>query len=519
MKVVLLSPRIPPAPMNFAGAMDLVGCAFSHIPLPLATLAALTPRTHAVRILDENVEEVPLDLDADLVAFTGIWCQRDRLFELADGFRARGVRVAIGGPIAQDAEDECRQHADVLFVGEAEYTWPRYFSDCDAGRALAVYRQEEAVDMADSPMPRFDLLRVERYSSACVQATRGCPYRCEYCDVPRRYGTRPRSKPVERVVAEVQELARLGFDSIFFVDDHFAGNRKYARELLRALEALQRRLPAPLYFYTQLTLNVAADEELLDRFFAAGFRRFFIGIETPDPAKLRAMDKPQNLELDVRAAITRIQEHGITVWAGLMLGLDGDDERTADEMFRFVQETAITPTLIGLLQAMPRTPLFDRAVREERLLPVVGIVGSGAFGALDTQAVTNLMPRGIGVTALLDSFGSLVRRVFDADAYGTRVIAATSRARVRSPSLWRSLHRRNLATILRATRYFLFEADRDSRRLFFRIMKEIAVRRGIGGEELFYHLVIYKHLREFYSAAATHVAVAARDRAVMESAA
>lgn len=189
MRVCFLNPRIPAAPMNFQFAMDLVDCAFSHIPLPLCTLAALTPAGIDVFLVDETVEEVDLTLDAYVIAMTGIYCQRERLFELADAFRARGKTVVIGGPIAHDLTDACRAHADVVFLGEAEYTWPRFCADYRAGRFEREYRQEGFVDMEDSPVPRFDLLKASRYSSGCIQATRGCPFRCEFCDVPDKHGS------------------------------------------------------------------------------------------------------------------------------------------------------------------------------------------------------------------------------------------------------------------------------------------------------------------------------------------
>ena len=356
MKVVLLNPAIPTSAMNFGFAMDLVGCAFSHIPLPLATLAALTPAGVDVAIVDECVEPVDLDLAADIVAMTGIYSQRERLFELADAFRGRGRCVVIGGPIATDLEDACRAHADVIFQGEAEYTWPAFIREFQAGAHQPVYRQEGYVDMADSPVPRFDLLKADRYTAGCVQVTRGCPYRCEFCDVPTKQGRVPRSKSVPQVLAEVEQLVALGFDSVFFVDDMFIGNLPLAKELLKALAELIKRLPVPVYFYTQVTLNVARHEDLLELFYKAGFRRFFIGIETHDQAKLQAMGKSQNTELGIMEAIRRIQSYNITVWAGLIVGLDGDDADTTRRMVEFGQDSAISPTLLGLLQALPGAP-------------------------------------------------------------------------------------------------------------------------------------------------------------------
>jgi len=503
-----VTPAIPPAPMNFAYAMELVGARFSHIPLGLATVAALTPPGHVVEIVDENVEDAPLDgaalaRGADVVAFTGIYCQRERLYALARAVREAGGRVAIGGPIADDLHDECRAVADHLLVGEAEEIWPRFIDDLARGRALSVYRQEEPVDVARSPIPRYDLLRAERYSAGCVQATRGCPYRCEYCDVPTKMGTRPRTKPIAQVLEEVRRQAALGFDSIFFVDDMFIANRRYARQLLEALAGLQAELPAPVVFYTQVTLNVARDEELLGWFRRAGFRRFFCGVETSRPTALRAIDKPQNLELDVDEAIRRIQAHNITVWAGLIVGLDDDDERTLAEQVRFVERTAIMPTLVGLLQAMPGAPLWERARREGRLRELDGIVGSGAHGDARAQGRSNLVPRGLSQAALFEGFARVVDAIYAPEAYGARVLAAIDRG---APDGWPRvapmLTKKNALAVARTVRWYLTEADAPSRRMLARVLGGVAARRLRGLEEALFALVTYRHLRRFYGEAA-----------------
>ncbi|HVJ92895.1 MAG TPA: radical SAM protein [Labilithrix sp.] len=509
MQICLVNPRIPPAAMNFQFAMDLVDCAFSHIPLALCTLAALTPASMSVRIVDENVEPVFLDLEADIIAMTGVYCQRERLFELADAFRARGKRVAIGGPITADVYDQCRAHADILFIGEAEYTWPKFCEDLRTGTVKAEYRQTEFVDMRDSPQPRFDLLKAERYSSACIQATRGCPYRCEYCDVPEKQGSRPRSKPIENVLAEVRALVGLGFDSIFFVDDHFVGNRRYARELLKALAKLVPKLPLQVYFYTQVTLNIARDVEMLALFHAANFRRFFVGIETSDIQKLRAIDKRQNTEIGVREAIEKIQAHNITVWAGIIVGLDGDTPSTFDRQYEFISETGITPTLIGLLQAMPGAPLYDRIKRERRLRVLHDVVGSNSLGSIESQGRTNIEPMGMTIPELMSGFGDFVERVYDPDAYGDRLLRSTAKGTRAHPNVLAALTKKNAKIIARMARWYVRHDDPAVRRLLLRVLGAAARRRGRGLEELVYHLVIYKHLRTFYSRAASSARAAA----------
>jgi radical SAM superfamily enzyme YgiQ (UPF0313 family) len=507
-KICFVNPAAPTTAMNFGFAMDLVGCKFSHIPLGVVTLAALTPRDVDVRVIDENVEPVDLDLDVDVVAISAMLCQRERMLSLADAFRARGRRVVIGGPIADHLLEECQAHADTVFVGEAEYTWPQFLTDLAKGQPQALYRQEGFVDMADSPVPRFDLLRAEAYASGSIQATRGCPYRCSYCDVPVRQGGRPRSKPVRQVLQEVRRLVEVGLLSIFFVDDHFAGHRPYAKELLRGLIDLQAELGGEVRFYTQITLNIAADDELLGLLRDAGFRRFFMGLETPSPERLRGLNKHHNLDLPPAEAISKIQAHGITVWAGIMLGLDGDTEDAFAAQAQFIQESGVTPTLIGLLQALPDTPVFEQAVEHGRLREIAELAGSSALGGVDAAKLTNLSPTDLELDALLAGFSRLVRQVYSPRAYGDRILAAGRRSP--GPAQRMRFSRRNLGTLGRMLRYYLLHEDGETRKLLLRVLKDVATGKVRDVEEMVYLLVIYKHLRTFYFRAADEAAATSR---------
>lgn len=511
MKIALVNPRIPAAAMNFQHAMDLVGARFAHIPLGLATVAALTPREASVIIHDENVEDSDtLALTADVVALTGIFCQRARLFELASAFRARGVHVCIGGPIVSDMPEACRAHADTLFDGEAEYTWPRFVADLLRGAPAAHYHDSTPVDLADSPPPRLDLLRCDRYSAACIQATRGCPYRCEYCDVPSKLGNRPRVKPIPQVLAELRAISRHGFDSAFFVDDMFIGNRPYARELLKAIAGLLPTLPRPIYFYTQVTLNVARDPELLGLFRAANFKRFFIGIETSDVGALHAMAKRQNTELDIREAISRIQDHDIIIWAGLILGLDGDSADTFDHQLAFIQETGIVPTLVGLLQAMPGAPLWERARAEGRVEDLDDVVGSAAHGASSHMGTTNLQHPSLSRGELLSRWARLVRQIYAPRAFGDALLKATARARrQRTPPL-SLINVRTARIVARTLGWYARHPDPEVRRLPARLLGAWALRRAGLLEELVFHLALYKHLHTFYGEAASAAEETAR---------
>ncbi|NBX37737.1 MAG: radical SAM protein, partial [Planctomycetes bacterium] len=361
MRVLFLNPVFPPSLWDFSLSRDIEGKRYTHPPLALPTLAALTPAAHTVRLLDENVEPVDVATLAgqfDLVGLTGYYIQRHRVFELADQFRSRGVRVAIGGPIVEASTiDTVAAHADHVFLGEAEYTWPQFIAELEAGHAQPRYEQTAFVDMRDSPPPRYELLALGAYSTATIETSRGCPMSCEFCEIPIRLGQRARSKDTAQIMAEVRAHHALGADSIFFVDDHFVGNRSHAKRLLEELVRFQREIGFAMAFSCQFTINLARDTEMVELLHAANFRRVFVGIETPRRESLASVRKKQNLVGDLLENIHLLQSYGIVVWAGMIVGFDTDDAAIFDEQRAFIAEAGIPVVMSGLLQAIPGTPL------------------------------------------------------------------------------------------------------------------------------------------------------------------
>ena len=498
MKIVLLSTKIEAHAMNFAYCMDLVDCEFSHIPLPLATIAALTPDDVDVRIIDENVEAIPEHIDADVIAFTAILCQKERTLALIDKFKNQGKTVVVGGPLVDDLPDECQLHADAIFIGEAEYTWPQFIKDYKNKSVKPCYQQKEWVDMSQSPIPRFDLLNYKKYSAGCLQVTRGCPYRCEYCDVPAKNGGFPRSKPIENVLEEIRQLVDLGYDSIFVVDDHFAGNRKFAKNLLNAIADLLPTLPNKVYFYTQATLNVAKDDELLELFRKAAFRRLFIGIETSDTENLLAMNKKHNIEYGVYEAIEKIQNHGITVWAGILFGLNDDEVDNYQQQFEFIMNSAITPVQMGLLQAMPDTPLYEKIKKEGRLRELPELMGASGLGDHYMNYASNIVPKEMDEKERNALFATTLKKIFSPESYGQRIISAESKIKNRSLDTWPSMNAANTMAVLRTAKYYLFKTDWASKKMFFKVLGSFFLGKTTNLDELLFHLVIYKHLKTFY---------------------
>ena len=413
MKLYLIAPKNPESFWTFDRILPSLRkrCVFPNLALP--TVAGLTPPPHEVVLCDENVEAIDFDTDADIVGITGFVIHKRRMFELAEAFRRRGKLVVAGGPFATLCPEEFHDRVDVLFVGEAEYTWPRFVRDYEAGHWQAEYRQEEKPSMLDSPLPRFDLLKVDRYRSMAIQFARGCPFNCEFCDIIVMYGRRPRTKSTAQVLAEVEAIHRLGVANIFVVDDNFIGNKKEAKELLRALAAWQEARHYPLEFMTEVSLNVAQDDELLALMKQAHFTTIFVGIESPRAASLLETNKTQNTREDIVTSVHRIQAVGIEVMAGMIVGFDHDDPSIFEEQFQFIQQARIPISMTGMLNAVPKTPLHARLKAAGRLI---------ADSVGDQFVFTNVVPGGMSRLELYEGYRSLLRRLYSYRAYRRRAM-------------------------------------------------------------------------------------------------
>ena len=502
MKILFVNPAFPPSLWDFALSRDLEGSRYTHPPLALPTLAALTPPEHEVRLVDENVDSVAMDADADVVGITGYYIQRARVFELAAAFRARGKRVVIGGPIVEASTiAEILKHADHVFQGEAEYTWPRFLSDLEQGTTAREYIQRELVDMRDSPPPRYDLLSQEAYSTATIETSRGCPMACEFCEIPSRLGKKARSKSLEQVMAEVRAHHGLGADSIFFIDDHFIGNRAHVKRLLEELVRFQAETGNAMYFTCQFTINLARDREMLELLHAANFRRVFVGIETPRKASLLSVRKKQNVLGDLVEAVRTLQSYNITVWAGMIVGFDTDDPAIFDEQREFLSAAGIPVVMSGLLQAIPGTPLYERMAREGRLRDTDF---GGVRGTYDALLMTNIIPRAFTDEELVRGYQRMIREIYEYEPYAQRVLDSLRRgdkpiAKPRKSTV----SVKKLRIVARTVRFYLWTGDARRRRMFFRVVGETLRHRPEELETALMHLVVYKHLRLFYRTVAS----------------
>lgn len=394
-KILLLYPETPrDTYWSFSHALGMIGKKASTPPLGLLTIAAMLPEEHfELRLVDMNI--APLDdadiAWADLVFVSSMIAHKDCLLRVLPRLNAAGKPVVAGGPYTSTAYAET-EGVHCFVVGEAEAVWDHFLPDLLAGTLHPAYgapvRQEEAdqlrrhfgpaacivpvveypdIDLA--PLPRFDLLDMDKYSVMPVQASRGCPIGCEFCDIWRRFGRKSRNKSTERLLAEYDELYRLGWrDAIFLVDDNFIGNKARAKDLLRNLIAWQEAHGYPFPMLTEATLSLADDDELLQLMEKAGFNSVFVGIETPVEESLRETRKHINTTGSMAGKVARIQSHGIQLMSGFIIGFDADPDDIAKRMSDCIQDMGIPQAMIGLLNALPETDLYDRLLADGRIV-------------------------------------------------------------------------------------------------------------------------------------------------------
>jgi radical SAM superfamily enzyme YgiQ (UPF0313 family) len=341
-------------------------------PQGLLAVAAYLPEAWELRFVDENSRRASEDdlRWADLVFVSGMHVQRARIHDIIERAHAAHRPVVLGGP-SVSACPEFYPDADIIHLGELGDATDRLFEYLDhhTGRPRSQLRFETAarLPLADFPTPAYERIRLREYFIASIQFSSGCPYACEFCDIPALYGRNPRLKTPEQICRELDVIAAAGVASVYFVDDNFIGNQKAALELLPHLVAWQERNRFPLRFACEATLNIAKNERVLELMREAGFVTVFCGIETPEPQALKFMSKDQNLRMPILDAVRRINDHGLEVVSGIILGLDTDTPETADHLLEFIRRSRIPLLTINILYALPKTPLWRRLEAEGRL--------------------------------------------------------------------------------------------------------------------------------------------------------
>ena len=416
MNVLLIYPEFPDTFWSFKHALKFIRKKASFPPLGLLTVAAMLPKEWAIRLVDVNVAKLT-DKDlkwADYAFFSSMVVQRKSAYQLIGRCKEAGVKIVAGGPLFT-SEHEQFKDVNHFVLNEAELTLPSFLEDLENGCAKPVYQTPEFADIRETPAPLWELADLKGYASMSIQYTRGCPYQCEFCDVTALFGRRTRTKNTEQIIAELDTFYNQGWrGNVFFVDDNLIGNRRsLKKDLLPALIKWQENHTG-ITFNTEVSINLAKDEALLQMMFEAGFNTVFVGIETPDTDSLAECGKSQNKDRDLAEDVRIIQRAGLQVQAGFIVGFDNDTPSIFQRQIDFIQKTGIVTAMVGLLQAPTGTRLYERLKKEGRLLGKM--TGDNADGS------TNIIPNNMDAETFREGYKKILRHIYSPENYYKRIM-------------------------------------------------------------------------------------------------
>ena len=413
---LLVYPEFPPSYWGYQFALEFIGKKASMPPLGLLTVAGMFPKEYQLKVVDMNVDTLTdADLDwADLVLTSTMIVQKESLYDVVRRCNRADVPIMAGGPHPTSYYDNIKEEAggtiNHFLLGEVEEIFGDFLTDLKNGVAKEIYAETRKPDVTLTPIPRFDLINLQNYGSMALQFSRGCPFDCEFCDITKLFGRVPRTKSNEQMLSEFQLLHDLGWrGSLFLVDDNFIGNKRDAMRLLPDVTKWQNEREYPFALYTEASVNLADMDALMDAMVSAGLSEVFLGIETPNPDALLKMKKKQNTKKGednyLVKAVRRIQEKGMEVMAGFILGLDDDTEDAFDAQIEFIQNVGIPRAMVGLLTVLKNTDLFFRLQKEGRLLGE----SDGNNVGLDSLNFTTEMDR----QTLLDGYKRVLSTLYD----------------------------------------------------------------------------------------------------------
>lgn len=414
MNILLVYPVFPDTFWSFKHALRFVRKRASTPPLGLITVAALLPEEWEKRLVDMNVETLR-DADiqwADMVFVSAMVVQRSSTFEVIHRCKTAGKLVVAGGPIFL-GEWEKFPAVDHFVLNEGEITLPEFLRDLKAGNPKRVYSTTEYADLTQSPLPLWELVKHKHYDSLSIQYSRGCPFNCDFCNITAMLGHKPRTKSALQIIAELNKMSELGWNSdVFFVDDNFIGNNRQLKEEILPAIIEWRKINPDVRFITEASINLADDPSLIKMMTASGFKSIFVGIETPDDASLEECHKSQNLRRDLAESVNILQTNGLQVMGGFIVGFDNDNASIFRKQVDFIQKTGIVTAMVGMLQAPYGTKLYERMVDEGRILHEM--TGDNADGS------TNILPK-MGIEALNAGYRRLIKGLYEPRFFYQRV--------------------------------------------------------------------------------------------------
>ena len=418
MKILLVYPRYPDTFWSFRHSLKFLFKKATFPPLGLLTVAAMLPKKWEKKLVDLNTTNLT-DKDiqwADYVFISAMVAQDASAREVVDRCKQLGTKTVGGGPVfSVGYEGFGHEDIDHLISNEAEELLPLFLEDLEKGCAKHIYASEKFPDIKKTPVPVWSLIDIKKYQSMTVQYSRGCPFNCEFCDIVIINGHVPRTKDATQIVAELEALYDIGWrSSVFFVDDNFIGNkRKLKSEILPAIIKWMEEKKHPFSLLTEASINLADDEELMRLMVKAGFDTVFVGIESPNAESLVECNKLPNKNRDLLASVKKIQNHGLQVQGGFILGFDSDPLSIFRSQVDFIQKSGIVTAMVGVLMAPPGTRLYKRLKQENRLLP-------GGTGD-NTDGSTNIIPK-MGYETLAGGYKHVVDTIYSPKSYYERII-------------------------------------------------------------------------------------------------
>jgi radical SAM superfamily enzyme YgiQ (UPF0313 family) len=416
MNILMVYPMYPDTFWSFKHALKFVSKKASFPPLGLLTVASMLPEEWNKKLIDMNASDLKEKdiLWADYVFISAMSIQSESANQVIDKCKKLKATIVAGGPLFTSSS-EYYQDIDYLVLDEAELTLPQFLSDLNEGKPKHIYTSNNWADIKTTPLPLWKLVSMNKYTSMNLQYSRGCPYDCDFCDITVLYGRKPRTKTKEQVLAELDELYFTGWRGpVFFVDDNFIGNKtKLKKEILPAITGWMKKRKNPFYLNTEVSINLADDEQLMQLMIKAGFETVFIGIESPNEESLLECNKIQNRNRDLIESVNKIQEAGLEVQGGFIVGFDSDPPQIFEELTNFIQKSGIVTAMVGLLNAPKGTKLEKRLLNEGRMLK--------DFTGNNTDFTINFIPK-MDSEKLLNGYKSIIKKIYSPKFYYERVM-------------------------------------------------------------------------------------------------
>jgi radical SAM superfamily enzyme YgiQ (UPF0313 family) len=416
MNILLVNPKTPNTYWSFNHALRFISKKAANPPLGLLTIAPMLPDGWEKKLVDLNVSPLR-DKDlrwADYVFISAMSIQQDSVRYILERCKIHQRKTVGGGPLFT-GEPQNFPDIDHLVLNEAEITLPRFLSDLDKGRAARIYRTESYANMEDAPVPDYSLLNTRKYAQLSLQYSRGCPFNCEFCEITALLGRKVRTKSTRQVLLELDHIYETGYrGNVFFVDDNFIGNKqKLKKDLLPAIIHWNQSRDYPFDFTTEASINLADDAELMSLMTSAGFVKVFVGIETPDEQSLEECGKMLNKQRDLIQCVNVIQQTGMEVMGGFIVGFDNDSPGIFQRQIDFIQQSGIITAMVGLLMAPNNTRLYKRLSEEGRILDYAD--------GNNTNYIMNFVPR-MDKEKLLTGYQDIVKTIYSGKAYYERVV-------------------------------------------------------------------------------------------------